>query len=270
MRLLRCGAPALAFCLALFIAAPAPRAAGDAVEVDLALVLAVDVSDSMTRAERDLQRRGYADALRHPDVVDAIRWGAFRRIALAYMEWAGPDHQRLLVPWTLVGDRATAEAFAARVAAAPPTTGPGTSISGALAAGEALLVTNPFRPLREVVDISGDGPANAGPPVAPARARLIAAGVAINGLPVNLPPDPGQRLTQYDPVYLNAYFANCVVGGHGAFLAEAATPETFTHAILQKLVREVVGGPAVLQMAGAQPAGAAAFDCAAPGERQGR
>jgi len=55
--------------------------------VDVALVLAVDVSSSMNAAERAVQRRGYVAALRSPEVAAAIASGPTGRVAIAYMEW---------------------------------------------------------------------------------------------------------------------------------------------------------------------------------------
>ena len=71
-------------------------------EVDLALVLAVDVSNSVDRAENALQRAGYVEALAHPDIWTAIRSGPLQRIALTYVEWAGPNEQRVVIPWRLI------------------------------------------------------------------------------------------------------------------------------------------------------------------------
>ena len=58
-------------------------------EVDLALVLAVDVSTSMDPDEQDLQRQGYVEAFRSPMVHQAIHKGMLGRIAVTYVEWAG-------------------------------------------------------------------------------------------------------------------------------------------------------------------------------------
>ena len=75
---------------------------GPGVDVDLELILAVDVSDSMSGAELVQQRNGYVAAFRHPDVFEAIASGPHGRIAVAYMEWAGPDDQWLVLPWTVL------------------------------------------------------------------------------------------------------------------------------------------------------------------------
>lgn len=239
-------------------------------QVDLELVLAVDVSSSMDRTELEVQRRGYVAALQHNDVVQAIRWGAHRKIAVTFMEWAGPNHQRVLVPWTLIHNRATAEMFASQVANAPITSGTGTSISGALAASGVLFRNGQFQAVRQIIDISGDGINNAGPPVAEIRNWLITSGVTINSLPVVLVRTDGDEFVHFNPEYLRKYFENCVIGGAGAFLAETVRPENIMHTLLQKLVREIAGSqPTLLRVATSDPI-KANFDCAGVGETPGR
>ena len=57
--------------------------------VDLALVLAVDVSPSMDVEELTLQRQGFIEAFRSPEVHEAVRRGSAGRIVVMYAEWAG-------------------------------------------------------------------------------------------------------------------------------------------------------------------------------------
>ena len=121
------------------------------IPVDLELVLAVDVSGSINVHELAIQRRGYAEALVDDDVLAAIQRGYHGQIALAYMEWAESDQQRLLVDWTLVRDRADAEAFVARIKGLHR---PGlwlTSISHAIDFGAALFQGNGYESIRPSV-----------------------------------------------------------------------------------------------------------------------
>src|SRR5215510_12496256 len=96
----------------------APAAAED-MPVDLELVLAVDVSGSMDEGERALQRGGYVGAFLHPEVVAAVGSGVYGRIAVTYVEWAGPRAQAVVIPWRAVDGPASAEGFAAALKAAP-------------------------------------------------------------------------------------------------------------------------------------------------------
>ena len=100
--------------------------------VDVELVLAVDVSLSMSPAELEIQRHGYAAALTHDNVLKAIADGAYGKIAVTYVEWAGTTWQRVVVPWTVIANRDDAERVVAQLNARPPDSARRTSISGAL------------------------------------------------------------------------------------------------------------------------------------------
>jgi hypothetical protein len=99
--------------------------------VDLALVLAVDVSFSMEPEEQDLQRQGFAEAFQSPEVHQAIRQGVLGRIVVVYVEWSGAFDQQIIVPWTVIEQPADALAFAERLLHSPVHRMSYTSISGA-------------------------------------------------------------------------------------------------------------------------------------------
>ena len=141
--------------------------------VDLELILAVDVSRSMSPRELEIQRRGYAEALTSDDVVAAIEGGLIGQIALRYIEWAGDGSQRVIVDWSLIGGRSDAERFAAQLVAQFDPTLRRTSISSALDYSRRSFDTNGFTASRRVIDISGDGPNNSGGPVLEARQRAL-------------------------------------------------------------------------------------------------
>jgi hypothetical protein len=162
----------------------APPAAG-ATPVAVSLVLAVDVSGSVSTARFELQREGYAAAFRHPDVLQAILSTSTGSIAAAMMQWTGPELHVMAVDWTLIGDAASADRFAAAIERAPRALfGGGTSISGAIDYARTLLVQSPYQGQRCIIDLSGDGANNRGRPAADARDEAVQAGVAINGLPI--------------------------------------------------------------------------------------
>src|SRR5829696_5014255 len=111
---------------------PLPSRAQAETEVDLALVLAVDVSRSMDDDEQRLQRDGFVEAFRSTVVHDAIRKGMLGRIAVVYMEWSGPAEQKVVIPWTLVDGPERAVKFAEHLAQAPIGRIFSTSISAAI------------------------------------------------------------------------------------------------------------------------------------------
>jgi hypothetical protein len=203
--------------------------------VDLELVLAVDVSFSMSRDEQLLQRAGYVAAFRRPEVIAAIKTGELGRIAVTYVEWGGSVRQ--IVPWTILDGPAAAERFATRLSRQPVKGVPFTSISKALAFSRVLLQANRIEGTRQVIDVSGDGPDNSGVPVVLARNRVVQQGIVINGLPIML-----HESSPADPTYspnLDLYFQNCVIGGPGAFALKVSSIDEFSQAILEKLLREI-------------------------------
>ncbi len=227
--------------LRLAILAACLSAAGSAgaasIPVDLELVIAVDVSRSMDVDEFGLQRSGYVAAIRSPDFINAVRSGDHRRIALTYVEWADRNHQKVVVPWRLIDGADAARAFAAALEAEPLEFGRGTSISTAIQFASAYFDANDYDGARRVIDVSGDGPNNFGPPVTEARDQAVAAGIVINGLPILIRPSP----IVPDIV---GYYSVCVIGGPGAFVLPINKVEEFEVAIRHKLVLEVAALPA--------------------------
>ncbi|WP_020180794.1 DUF1194 domain-containing protein [Methylopila sp. M107] len=231
-------------CAALVVligAAFGASAADRASEVDLELVLAVDISYSMDAEEQQIQRAGYASAIVSKPVLDAIAQGLIGRIAVTYVEWAGADEQRTVVPWMLIDGAASAEAFAARLTASPLRRAYRTSISGALLYSAKQFGTAGFSGGRQVIDVSGDGPNNQGETVANVRDELMERGVTINGLPLML---KRPSFAMMDVGDLDAYYRDCVIGGPGAFMVPVRGVEQFPDAVRTKLVMEIAGpGP---------------------------
>lgn len=205
-------------------------------EVDLALVVAVDVSYSMDPDEQTLQRDGFIQAFRSPIVHDSIRRGMLGRIAVAYMEWAGAWDQKVVIPWTILDGAESASAFAERLAEAPTRRAQRTSIAGAIDFGVKLLAESGVSATRQVIDVSGDGPNNQGRLVTAARDDALAKGVTVNGLPIMLK-TPGY----FDIPDLDLYYRDCVIGGQGSFMVPARDREQFREAIKTKIILEVAG-----------------------------
>lgn len=235
-----------------------------ATEVDLALVLAVDVSLSMDPEEQRVQREGYVAAFRSDAVQSAIRQGLIGRIAVTYVEWAGVGSRYVVVPWTVIGTAAEAEGFAGQLLRARPKRAIWTSISAALDFSVDLLRVVGVEPTRRVIDVSGDGPNNQGREVTQARDDAVAAGIVINGLPLMISAPTGP----YDIPDLDLYYRDCVIGGPGAFMVPVREVAEFATAIRTKIVREVADADMP-----AQPiVPAQAFSrarCAATGRRSG-
>ena len=241
--------------LVVFLHLASPAIAAE-IEVDVELFLAADVSRSMTIAELEIQRRGYAEALVSEEVLSAIGKGFLGRIALTYVEWAGPDSQRVIVPWTLIEHPEDAQAVAASITANFEEAMRRTSISGVLDYAAANFEGNGFESWRRVIDVSGDGPNNQGRPVHHARDDAVAAGFVINGLPLMTDEGLGLRWTLDD---LDKYYESCVIGGPGSFVIPVHSWEAFPAAVRLKIVQELAGPPIIhrAQFAPAPPA----YDC---------
>ena len=214
--------------LAVSVAAAAART------VDLALVLAVDVSGSVNAERFELQRQGYAKAFSSREVIDAIAAGENRTIAVTLVEWSGATHQRQMVGWTIISDAQSALAFGSAISETPRAFADWTSISGALDFALVLFdQVEGVKPLRRVIDVSGDGINNNGRPINDARSEVVNAGVTINGLPI---------LSEYPT--LDEYYRDNVIGGPGSFVVAVSDFDGFGSAILGKLVREIAGAAA--------------------------
>lgn len=206
-------------------------------QVDVELILAVDVSGSMSPTELRIQRRGYVEALKSDEVWNAIDRGLIGSIAVMYVEWARYDLQKIVVPWRKISTREDALEFADLLLNAEYGGMQNTSISGAIRYGADQLNENAWFGLRRVVDISGDGPNNQGGSVTLARDDAISDGIIINGLPIIVTGQVrGRGSFRGD---LSEYYKNCVIGGPGSFVIPVTKWEEFGEAVRRKLVWEL-------------------------------
>lgn len=227
--------------LAAFAALPATRAAADTGKpVDLALVMAVDVSESVDAQEYELQHEGIARAFENPQVIDAIRGEPHGAIDALVLEWSDRDKQVVTVDWTRIDSAVAGAAFAAKVRATRRSSNGLTAIGDALLASAAAFRRLPDEASRRVIDLSGDGMANIGPPPQQVRDALVADGIAINGLAI-LKTEP----------WLDQYYDAYVVGGENAFLLQVEDFSSFAAAMQQKLLAEIAAAHAKLRRAAA-------------------
>ena len=239
--------PAFFFRLLALIALTLPLGAnlGSAgpLAVDLELVLAVDVSRSVDDEEYQLQKIGYAEAFQHPSVLAAIQANPNHRIAVTLVEWAGADFQKVIVPWMVVGDAESGLLFSDAVRKAPRSFWGWTSISGAIDFSVPLFGRDGLESTRRVIDVSGDGVNNSGRPASMARDNAVQAGITINGLVImNDRPTPG-FVSQRPQPPLDEFYRDNVIGGPGAFLIAIDDFESFAHAIVNKLIKEIASFP---------------------------
>lgn len=207
-------------------------------EVDLELVLLADASGSIDQAEIEFQRQGYAAAIMHPDVLAAIGDGLLGKIAVTYVEWGNAASQEVVVPWTIVDGRQSAERLAHALLTTPRMAYGYNAIGSAINFGEQLIEHNTLRGLRKVIDLSADSANNwDGIPIGVARQSAIAKGITINGLAILCrSADCSGRPITYD---LEAAFEQEIIGGPGSFVVTVDGPKEFADAVRRKLILEI-------------------------------
>jgi len=218
--------------------------------VDVALVLAADVSRSIDDGEFQLQRKGYAEGITSPRVLAAIQAGAHHAIAICFVEWAGPEEQLVVAKWSVIRDGEGANDFASILLRAPRSYTGRTSISAAIDFAVGQLRQSGVEAERRIIDISGDGTSNAGRPVTDARDEAIAKGITINGLAIiNERPEGYFFAHTQPPGGLPNYYKENVVGGTGSFLTVVKNFDSFGDAITNKLLTEIAAGEGASRMA---------------------
>lgn len=218
-------------------AADATNVDAMSMNVDVAVVFAVDFSSSIAPGIADLQREGHAAALTSPEVIRAISQNYLGCIGVAYFEWSSPGRSRTVLPWTRICGLEDAEAAAAVIRKRGDTGHirrgrGGTSVSTAIDVGSLLLDEFPGTAMRKVIDISSNGENNDGLPVQPSRETAIAKGYTINAIAI-----PADDEAKGRP--LASYFARSVIGGSQAFVISPKGPRDYATALRRKLVTEV-------------------------------
>lgn len=245
---------------------PRPATAQDgaqgqgSVQVDTALVVSVDVSNSVDENRYRLQMEGIAAALEDPGVIEAITNGPNGGILFSMVTWA--DRPEFALPWVKIASKEDAQTVAAKIRKLPQAGGEFTCMTRMMRSVNDKIVSQiPGEATRVVLDVSGDGPdnCNAEEPIQDVRDELVANGVTVNGLPINIG-DPGEPVgegayrapgSSFDssqlkqsaegPTTLEQWYRDNVMGGMGAFVLPANGYSDFGRAIRQKFVIEISG-----------------------------
>lgn len=203
--------------------------------VDLALVLAVDVSESIDPVRYSLQMNGIAAALDSPEVRASVLSGPHRSMLIAVVQWS--NRPTLSVPWTLLTSEDDVRRFAARVRTMPRADKGFTCMSRALRSiADKVLTQLPVPAERVVIDVSGDGQDNCNPPepVDEVRDELAGQGVTLNGLPI---------LEGDEAATLEGWYRDHVIAGPQSFLLPAQGFADFERAMRRKFVTEISHAP---------------------------
>ena len=191
---------------------------------DTALVLTIDVSNSVDPAEYRLQVDGLAAALQDPEIVEAMVRGS---VAIAVVQWSGETRQELTIPW-----RTIRSALDARQLSEEARLMPRAFILSDTAPAEAIyFAMDQFRDApdcrRKVIDVSGDGTPNAGRSTSAARQAAQRAGITVNAIAIE---GMGMAIT--------GFYHGQVITRDG-FVITARTHRDYPPAIRRKLIREL-------------------------------
>lgn len=204
--------------------------------LDVALVLAIDSSASVSAGEFILQRNGIAAAFRDPAVLHAIAQAG--SVAVSVVFWASEQQPKPQTGWMRIDGPAAAERFAHVVDTMPRQVTGDTGLGAGLMASLAKFSALEQCSTRKIVNVSGDGEetrATRGTRrgTTPLAARDLAESmqVEINALVIA---DSSQGLP--------AYFSANVITGPDAFVMEAAGFAAFGEALRRKLIREISPG----------------------------
>lgn len=204
----------VAFCLSLSLAALPARAC------TTALLLAIDVSQSIDSGEYRIQTDGMADALLDPEVAYALING---QVALMVVQWSGRDDQIVSIPWTQIRTDTDLERFAHASRTMRRAFVMSSTSVGALVRFAHTQFRNAPACTRQVIDISGDGNDNAG--TTPDDAE--AAGITINALAIE---SLGRAVTKF--------YEQSVIT-RGGFVMTSRGHSAYADTLKRKIRREV-------------------------------
>lgn len=211
-------------------------------QLDTALIVSVDVSNSVDEHRYKLQMEGIATALEDPQVINAILNGPNGGILFSMVTWA--DRPSIGIPWVKIASAADAKAVAAKVRALPRQGGEFTCMARMMRfVSDKIVPQVPIKTAKIVLDISGDGSDNCNPeqPAEQLRDELVdQQRVTINGLPI---------LEGKEAETLQPWYEANIMGGPGAFVLPAEGFNDFGRAIRQKFVVEISALPDAAQPA---------------------
>lgn len=212
--------------IGLLLSTTAPQA-GERQAVDVALVLALDVSGSISDDAWKTQREGIASAVGSDQFAKAVRQGQIGRVAISVVQWGTAP--RMIIGWRVVENPSEIKALAQDMRSMQRAESGGTCMGTMLKMITAELQAWDDYATKRVVDVSGDGASNCGLDLAAMRTATLKEGITINGLPIVTPIEPK----------VAGWYSDNVIGGPGAFTVVADGNGGFAEAFLRKLTVEI-------------------------------
>ena len=208
----------------------------DTVWTDANIVTGLDLSGSVEAREAQIQADGIAMAIRSPEIIAAIQRGNHGRVGFAVFVWADGNYP-VLASWRLIGSSQDALALSQEISdrlhlilgsEVVLKLGALTDLSGAIEYGGEMLRSAPFATNHRIINIVGNGVDNVGEGAPPARDRMVAQGITINGVALG-----------HDR-HIFEYFRRDVIGGPTAFVLAANDPARLVDVLARKFVTEIV------------------------------
>ncbi len=236
----------------LLLALPFSVSAAAAEPVDVAIVLAVDVSDSITPSEYLQQKQGIVTALRDPEVARMLEQCSGNGLALTFVEWAGfhlKKRTRQEIEWQKLHSAADLQDFASRIERKHQRATDGfTDISNALRFSAELLARVPYEARRKIISVSSDGGQNVSPPggdrnlsldemnevLRAERDQIVSQGIVIDALVIA---NEDTEVEKFGP--LDQYFSKNVIGGRGATITTISDYMDYAAGLKANLLAEL-------------------------------
>lgn len=215
---------------------------------DLAMVLAIDASGSVSDADFRLQQDGYARALLSPPVQAALESAG--DVQIGVVVWGDGEWAQQVLPLARLDSPADTVALSRKIASLPRSVFGNTGIGGGIWSAVDLLEDQAPCAFRRIINVSGDGVESVAPrprnhiPLALARQRALDSGITINGLAIDT-----------EGAGIGAWYRDRVIGGPGAFAMVVSRYADFALAIEKKLAREI-GPPSLAALSPAARQGA--------------
>jgi hypothetical protein len=201
--------------------------------LDVALVLTVDASASVSREEFAFQQQGIAAAFRDREVLNAVKMAG--QVAVAVIFWGSEGLPKPQSRWMRLDSEAAAEAFAQAVEQMPRQVTGDTGLGAGLLAALQKFDSLEACAIRKVVNVSGDGEETRAyrrmrRSPAPSIVRDLAGihNVEINALAVSNEEED-----------LASYYAANVITGPDAFVMDISSYDAIAYALRRKLIREI-------------------------------
>jgi len=210
----------------------ADRAGG---AVDIAVVVSLDRSESISGDEAAAQISGLIYTLRHPRFLNAVRSGRIGRLGLSVVTWSSFARTEVVLPWMAIGGAGDAQRAAAILARdlerdRKVVHGTQTDVAMGISVATEQMASLPWPADQRVINMVGDGISNIGRVAVVDRDAALEHGITINALVTA----QGSAIR-----ILKEYFRREVIGGPTSFVQLTNGDEDFADAMLRKMLLEI-------------------------------